>query len=87
VEEIAAQVGWSGDHLRRSFREVLGVSPLQIQINARLRLAQKMLREENRPIAEIAHACGFNDASHFARVFKAETGLSPRQFLAMVRKN
>jgi len=86
IDEIAAQVGWSGDHLRRSFREVLGASPLQIQIAARLRLARQLLREENQPIGEIANLCGFKDASHFARVFKTETGLSPSQFLAMVRK-
>lgn len=87
IEKVAAQVGWSSDHLRRSFREVLGTSPLQIQINARLGLARQLLREEILPINKIANLCGFKDASHFARVFKAETGLSPRQFLVMIGKN
>lgn len=86
IEEVAAQVGWSSDHLRRIFREVLGVSPLQMQNNARLRHARQLLREENRPIGEIARLCGFNGASHFARVFRQETGLSPRQFLTMTKK-
>ncbi len=86
IEEVAAQVGWSGDHLRRMFRVVLNTSPYHIQSGARLQRAKVLLRSENLSIAEVAARCGFEDASHFSRVFKKESGLSPRQYLALAKK-
>lgn len=86
IEEAAAQVGWSADHLRRMFRAVLGASPNQIQTAARIRRAKELLRYEQLSIAKIGEQCGFDDPSHFARVFKQECGLSPREFLSLIRK-
>ncbi len=82
IDAIAAKVGWSGDHLRRMVRAVTGQAPAQIQIAARMRRAQELLRYGALPISEIARKCGFEDASHFARVFKRETGLTPREWAA-----
>ncbi len=87
VEEIAARVGWSGDHLRRMMRAVTGEAPAQLQMAARMRRARELLRYGALPISEIARKCGFEDASHFARVFKRENGVSPRQWAALSRQN
>lgn len=87
VEEIAARVGWSGDHLRRMMRAVSGEAPAQLQTAARMRRAQELLRYGALPIAEIARQCGFDDASHFARVFKRETGLTPRAWAVSTTQN
>ena len=86
IESVAAQVGWSGDHLRRMTRAVLQQSPYQLQTSARLRRARQLLRSENLSIAHVALRCGFEDASHFSRVFKKDCGLTPRQFLTMSKK-
>lgn len=87
IEEVAQHVGWSADHLRRMFRAVLDVSPNQIQTAARMRRAKELLRYEHLPIYKVAEQCGFDDPSHFARVFKQESGMSPRQFLSLIRKD
>jgi AraC family transcriptional regulator len=78
-------VGWSADHLRRMFRSVLGSAPAQVQTAARLRRARELLRYGALPIGEIARRCGFEDASHFARVFKRELGCTPREWAVLVR--
>jgi len=80
IEAAAATVGWSGDHMRRMFKQVLGSSPAQIQTSARLRRAQELLRYGGLPIAEVAKRCAFEDASHFARVFRRATGQTPREW-------
>ncbi|MBV9863759.1 MAG: AraC family transcriptional regulator [Abitibacteriaceae bacterium] len=86
IEAVAAHVGWSADHLRRVFRLALDTSPQKLQRAARLRYAKQLMRHENLPISTIALRCGFEDASHFTRVFKQDNGLTPRQFLALAKK-
>lgn len=86
IDEVASRVGWSADHLRRMFRQVLQSSPLEVQLEARLRHAQQLLKSENLKVSEIAGNCGFDDASHFARIFKKRTGLTPRQYLRLAKK-
>ncbi|RYX80368.1 AraC family transcriptional regulator [bacterium] len=83
IEEIARRVGWSGDHLRRIFRTVLGTSPLETQNQARIRHAQNLLLYRQLSGSEIASRCGFDDPAHFSRFFKAHTGLSPRKWRAL----
>ena len=80
IEQIAREVGWSGDHLRRMCRAVTGVSPLEIQSAARVRHAQELLRYGGLSGAEIAARLGWSDASHFTRAFRRATGMTPREW-------
>jgi len=41
--------------------------------------------EDGDKLISVAHACGFFDQAHLSRVFKAETGCSPSQWLAKVQ--
>ncbi|HEX8834767.1 MAG TPA: AraC family transcriptional regulator [Abditibacteriaceae bacterium] len=85
VEDCAAWVGWSADHLRRVFRELFGASPVQLQNSARLRRAKELLRGHDMTISEVALRCGFETPSHFAQAFKKEFAISPRQWAENVR--
>ncbi len=87
VEEVAARVGWSSDHLRRMMRALTGEAPAQIRIAAKMRRAKELLRYGALPISEIARKCGFEDASHFARVFKREVGVTPREWAATAQRS
>lgn len=86
VEEIAESVGWSSDHLRRTFRAVYGVAPAAFHNTARLQRARLQLREAEKTVADVAISCGFDNAEYFARWFKTESGLTPRQFRALSRQ-
>lgn len=44
---------------------------------ARISRACEMLRQTNKAITDIAYGCGYNSLSHFCRVFKEHTGMSP----------
>ena len=83
VGEVAAQVGWSADHLGRMCREVLGASPYRIQTTVRLNRAREMLRRRTFSIAQVAYQCGFKDVSHFMSTFKRETGVTAKQFMEL----
>jgi AraC-like DNA-binding protein len=85
--KLARNMGWSPDHLRRMLRLVFGQSPSQIQAAGRIRRAKELLSYGKLPIHKIGTQCGFSDSSHFARVFKREEGLTPRQFRALSRQD
>ena len=39
-----------------------------------------MLQDSHRQISEIALAAGFDSFTHFSRVFKKQTSLSPKEY-------
>lgn len=43
----------------------------------RINQSCEMLRQTNKAITDIAYRCGYNSLSHFCRVFKEHTGMSP----------
>ncbi|MFJ6782984.1 helix-turn-helix domain-containing protein [Streptomyces yangpuensis] len=78
MEELSAVAGVSAAHLNRLFRASLGESPHQYVLRQRVERAQNALLHTDDSIADIAFAHGFADQSHFARVLRRSTGLTPR---------
>ncbi|MGH8227726.1 MAG: helix-turn-helix domain-containing protein [Steroidobacteraceae bacterium] len=82
---VAAAQSISRRRLDALFQSALGV-PVAAQIwTRRLALAAELLGDARRAsdtIAQIAHAAGFDDASHFTHAFSRRYGCSPRQFRA-----
>lgn len=65
---------------RRLAREQQSFSALLAQ--ARLNHAARWLTDSDAPLAEVGYASGFADQPHFARRFRAHTGLTPAQYRA-----
>lgn len=71
---------YSRRHFSRLFSEIYSISPQQYLMNIRLQHAGSMLIGTEMPIADIAAACGFTDASYFSRVFKSSFGMLPSSY-------
>jgi AraC-like DNA-binding protein len=80
VEDLAEKGGFSVYQLNRRLRAIFGITTSQLITKTRIDAASEMLRSGNRPIAEIANACGYFDQSAFSRVFRRTVGLTPRQY-------
>lgn len=80
LDAAARQVGLSEFHFLRLFTRVLGVTPKQYVIRARLRRAARLLAEDALPITDVAFEVGFGDLSNFVRTFHRAAGVSPRRF-------
>lgn len=78
LEALAAEAGLSPFHFLRIFERLTGATPHQYVMRARLREAAERLITEPDNILDVALDCGFREASHFTRAFRAEFGVSPK---------
>jgi len=79
LEDLARLSGVSVFHLIRQFQDCFGLPPHAYQIQARIRLAKRLIRA-GEPLAEAAVQAGFHDQSHLNRHFKKALGVTPGQF-------
>ncbi len=73
-------------HLSREFGRLTGTSVHRYIIQKRLVVAKQLL-SEGKPSSEVYQSCGFGDYSNFYRAFKAEYGISPKEYVLRLRKD
>ena len=78
--ELAGHCALSEYHFARMFRESFGLPPHQYLLARRLARARELLRNSRQPLGEVALACGFASASHFANRFKQALGGTPGEY-------
>ncbi|WP_246658474.1 GlxA family transcriptional regulator [Mesorhizobium sp. GR13] len=85
IAEIASQLQISNRQLERRFALELGMGPADAYGAVRINFARKLLADESLQIAEVAFRSGFISASHFSRVFRQHTGVSPSELRTRMR--
>jgi AraC-like DNA-binding protein len=68
---------------RRSLQQRLGAegsSFRDISLDVRIRRAKELIRSGRESMSQVALMVGYSDQAHFARAFKALTGLTPQEF-------
>jgi AraC family transcriptional regulator len=85
LADLAGVLGMSPFHFSRMFKQSLGISPHQYLIQQRVERAKHLLQDSDRPLIEIALACGFNSHSHLSKQFRQVTGITPKLFRASRR--
>ena len=81
VDDLSELLHCSKFYFLREFKKLVGETPYQYLMHKRLEQAKAKLSADNPNIAEISHQLGFNDQSHFTRVFKSQYGMTPGQFV------
>lgn len=81
IDSIAQAVGASPRAIFSAFAQSRGYSPMDYTKRVRLEHAQAMLSEagSKQSIAEIARACGFGNAGHFAADYQRTFGERPSE--------
>jgi AraC-like DNA-binding protein len=86
VSEVADHLGVSERHLRRVFREAVGVSPKAFARLRRFQRAVRAAREDGAASwASIAAGAGYYDQAHLITEFRAIAGVTPRVLLGELR--
>jgi transcriptional regulator GlxA family with amidase domain len=84
IPELAALVGLSRRQLERLFMEKTKCSPALVYTRVRLERAKHLLMQTRAPMIEIAIEVGFENASHFSRLFRKTYGQPPTKFRSAV---
>ncbi|OIP85163.1 MAG: hypothetical protein AUK44_00370 [Porphyromonadaceae bacterium CG2_30_38_12] len=79
-EQLIDAMNSSKSTLYRKIKSLTGLSPSEFVRNIRLKHACLMLKSETGNISDIAYAVGFNDPKYFSTCFKAEFGVTPREY-------
>lgn len=83
VHDFADNFGMSVPSLTAVLKRKYGKTPYQYYLSVKIGLAKKMLASGNTSVEDIAERLCFTDRTHFSKLFKRETGLSPAEY----RKN
>ncbi len=81
-EEVAKHVGVSPGHLSQLLKERTGRPFVELLRETRIQSACELLAQTDKPLSEIAAACGFCDQSYFTHVFRDMRGMTPKQYRA-----
>lgn len=77
LDEFAALSGRSLSTFKREFRDRFGERPKAWINRRRLEKARLMLSAGGQSVTEVCLECGFENPSHFARIFRQAFGLAP----------
>ena len=77
LEELAYLSGRSLSSFKRDFQSIYNTTPAKWIREKRLSKARQMLQSSQMSVADVAYSLGFENPTHFSRIFKQQYGISP----------
>lgn len=85
IHALAETLGVTERTLQRRFQRATGLTPLAYLQSQRLLTARELLRTSNLSIADVAIQVGYQDVSHFGRLFRQWMQQSPSAYRRAAR--
>lgn len=87
LEEISEHCGHSVSHMKKKFRDQIGMA-LREYINLqRIELGKEWLKNTDMTVTEIAYRLNFGSSSYFSTAFRQHTGCTPSEYRELLQKN
>lgn len=80
LQDLADQAHLSVRQFTARFKRAFGETPMRYLTRVRIGAAQELLRRSGLGVADVAHAVGYENLSHFYRTFVHHTGVSPGRY-------
>lgn len=80
LEDYARLCCRSLSSFKRDFQAAYNMTPHRWLMQKRLLHARQLLRSTEKAVSDIAFDCGFENNSHFSRIFKERYNISPLQY-------
>ena len=80
LDDLAGRYSISKSSLIHRFKKETGFSIMNYKLHCQLEEAKNLLKITDLTITSIAFEVGFNDTSHFTKIFKEKTGITPKEY-------
>jgi LacI family transcriptional regulator len=80
IDDITKTVPFSRRILEKKFKENMKITVYQYLLQYRIELFSELLIKSDKPLEELAFACGFDDYKNVARVFRKYKKTTPLQY-------
>ncbi len=80
LKKLAGELNLSEGYISDCFKKHMGITIMSYAKKIRIERAKVLLRTTNDSILDISLRLGFHDQSHFYKVFKSFTGVSPSKY-------
>lgn len=80
MEEVASQVGFSGQYFCRMFKQEFSVNFVDYLSDIRMKNACELLKHPDASVKEVCFQVGYSEPNYFSRVFKKVYGVTPSQY-------
>lgn len=80
VKTLSNHVYLSVSYLCTYFKNETGITLNQYITDYRIKKAILLLTQKNMKIVDVASAVGYRDSNYFAKIFKKQTGYSPKEY-------
>lgn len=81
LDVLAEKAGMSPNYFSSFFKKISGITLWDYISNKRINMAVQLLRDgSGKNILEIATLCGFNNTTHFNKMFRRITGMTPTEY-------
>lgn len=87
LAELAKSANVSKSECLRSFKSTMQTTPYKYLTEYRLSKAASLFKNSDEPIGNIATLVGIEQSSHFGKLFKEKTGMSPREYRKCYQNN
>jgi AraC family transcriptional regulator of adaptative response / methylphosphotriester-DNA alkyltransferase methyltransferase len=84
LETLADMCHGSPYHLQRTFKRIVGKTPMEYIQQIRISRAINELQSTDKSIAEIGLSVGLPNTSYFITLFKNKTGHTPKQYQKII---
>ena len=88
IDELSRHLGYSQRYMSKMIKAGFGMSPKTLCKYMKFQKSLEYLGyRSDMDITEVSNALGYYDQSHFVKYFKEFTGVTPRNYVSMVRQD
>lgn len=85
LSDVCRKFNFSKNHIINVFKKEYGITPVKYINNKKISRAKYLLEVTSNTVESVALESGFNDYSHFYKLFCKEVGASPAQYRSRSR--
>lgn len=85
VAQVAQAMNFTPSYLSREFRESTGMTVVAFIQSEKVRSAKVLLRDQSLSVTQVMERLGYVSQSHFTKVFRECTGMTPNRYRTMVK--